>query len=79
MTEPQPKTWVDAIRQFALKEWVLPRLQEHFPNGVPGEVLDAVTRDVSSIFDGKPLHWWHLRRTVLSVTNETLAKLSGTP
>ncbi len=73
----EPKSWIDTLREMALKEWILPRLREAFPDGVPTEALEAVLADVNNVFEGKPVAWFNLRRLILSVTNEALAKLGG--
>ena len=51
----EPKSWIDTLREMALKEWILPRLREAFPDGVPTEALEAVLADVNNVFEGKPV------------------------
>lgn len=67
-------TWLDTLKELAA-EAVAARLAEVFPSGIPGEVTAAVLAEVDNIFAGEPVNLFNLRRLVVSITNETLAKV----
>lgn len=70
------RTWLDTLREWAASV-VAERLTEMFPDGIPAEVTAAVLAEVDRLLAGEPVHLFELRRLILSITNETAAKLKG--
>src|SRR5690554_1246979 len=68
-------TWLEVLKDAVLQQLIEPMLEQHFPAGVPREVLDAILPDVERILSGEPVNWFELRRLVAHITTKAIAEV----